>query len=180
LFADVFELAGISMKTPGLKDEDRAVVEVVIETPKESRVKFKHDPERGDYLADRVLPPGMRFPFNFGFIPNTRADDGDPADVILLLDEVIFPGCRVNCRVLGVLQAEQTEGGETKRNDRIIAVSVKDPRAPKAMENLPEEFASDIQRFFATYHAVEGTEFKIVGIGGIDKALQLVKRTSLD
>ena len=95
-------------------------IDVIIETPKESRIKFKRSEETHDYIFDRILPPGLRFPFNFGFVPNTRAEDGDPIDVILILDDPLFPGCCVKCRIIGVLKAEQTEKGKTNRNDRLL------------------------------------------------------------
>jgi inorganic pyrophosphatase len=151
----------------------------VIETPKESRIKIKLDAETGEYIFDRVLPPGMRFPFNFGFVPNTRAEDGDPTDVIVVLGEVLFPGCVAQCRVLGVIRAEQTEAGETNRNDRIVAVPIKDRGAPKSMADLPGGFVDDVARFFANYHEAEGNQFKVIGSGDADEALQLIRRTTV-
>ena len=109
-------------------------VTIVIETPKESRLKLKFDRTTGLYKVDRVLPRGQRFPFNFGFIPQTEAPDGDPTDVLLVIDEVLFPGCCLDCRLLGVVRAEQTEKGETYRNDRILAVSTKDSDAPRSFD----------------------------------------------
>lgn len=97
-------------------------IRVVIETPKESRVKFKLERPGGCFVVDRILPPGLRFPFNFGFLPHTQAADQDPTDVILILDEILFPGCGIDCHLLGVVEAEQTEKGAKYRNDRLIAV----------------------------------------------------------
>src|ERR1700687_976955 len=82
---------------------------VVIETPKESRLKFKLDKAAGLYKVDRILPKGQRFPFNFGFIPRTQAADRDPIDVLLILDEILFPGCCLDFRLLGGVCAEQSE-----------------------------------------------------------------------
>ncbi len=159
--------------------QERAAITVVIETPKESRVKFKLDPETEDYIFDRVLPPGMRFPFNFGFVPNTRAEDGDPTDVIVVLDELLFPGCVVECRALGVIRAEQTEDGGTNRNDRIVAAPIKDRGAPVSMDDLPNGFVADAARFFATYHEAEGNQFKVIGVGDTAEALELIRRTTV-
>jgi inorganic pyrophosphatase len=156
------------------------IIEVVIETPKESRVKFKRSEQSDVYILDRILPPGLRFPFNYGFVPNTRAEDGDPTDVILILDEPLFPGCRVKSKIIGVLKAKQTESGKTNRNDRLVAVPILDTRSPALLEDLPQDFADDVERFFATYHRAEGNEFKLVGIGGVEEGMKLVKNTQSD
>ena len=93
---------------------------VVIETPKESRLKFKLDPATGAYKVDRILPKGLRFPFNFGFIPQTRAPDGDSTDVLLILDEILFPGCAVDCRALGVIRTDRS-GIASRAISRVVA-----------------------------------------------------------
>ncbi len=90
---------------------------VVIETPKGSRNKFDYDPELGLFRLGGVLPLGAVFPFDFGFVPSTLGGDGDPLDVLTLMDEPAFTGCLVTVRLLGVIEAEQSEGGETTRND---------------------------------------------------------------
>jgi inorganic pyrophosphatase len=87
-----------------------SIIRVVVETPKDSRIKFKLE-RPGFFVVDRILPPGLRFPFNFGFVPDTKGADGDPTDVILILDEILFPGCGIDCGLLGVVEAEQTERG---------------------------------------------------------------------
>src|SRR5204863_796713 len=99
----------------------------VIETPKGSRSKFKYDEEHGLFKLSGVLPAGAVFPFDFGFVPATVGEDGDPLDVLVLMDEPVFSGCFVAARLLGVIEARQTEDGKTERNDRLIAVSAKAP-----------------------------------------------------
>src|SRR6185295_2715875 len=98
-------------------DEVTGDLNVVVETPKGSRNKFKFDEEHGLYKLSGVLPAGMAFPYDFGFIPSTRGEDGDPVDVLLLMDEPAFAGCLVASRLIGVIEVEQTEKGETMRND---------------------------------------------------------------
>src|SRR5919202_2577365 len=98
-------------------------VNVIIETPKGSRNKFKYDEQRGLFKLSGVLPAGAVFPFDFGFVPSTRGEDGDPLDVLVLMDEPAFAGCLVPSRLIGVIEAEQTEEGTTERNDRLIAVA---------------------------------------------------------
>src|SRR6476659_4407599 len=97
---------------------------VVIETPKGSRNKYKYDPELGLFKLGGVLPAGAVFPFDFGFVPSTVGGDGDPLDVLVLMDDSAFTGCLVPARLIGVIQAEQTgNDGKTERNDRLIAVA---------------------------------------------------------
>jgi inorganic pyrophosphatase len=154
-------------------------ITVVIETPKESRLKFKFDKVSGRYKVDRILAKGLRFPFNFGFVPQTQAPDGDPTDILLIIDEILFPGCCLDCRVLGVVRAEQSEKGKIYRNDRILAVSVKDADAPKSIDELERNFVLNVERFFATYHQAEGNRFEVIGIGNAEEALELVRQTML-
>jgi inorganic pyrophosphatase len=153
-------------------------IEVIIETPKDSRIKFKYNPREQHFEIDRILPQGLRFPFNFGFVPDTIAPDGDPTDVLIIIDEPLFPGCHASCRVLGLLQAEQTENRQTSRNDRIVAVSVLDRAAPSRIAEVPSSFFDDCERFFITYHQAEGNSFKVLGVGGIQDALELIRSTS--
>src|SRR5581483_108272 len=103
-------------------DPDSGRVNVVVDTPQGSRNKYKFDEQHGQWRLSKILPQGMSFPYDFGFIPSTRGEDGDPLDVLLFADEPTFPGCVVPARLIGVLEAEQTEGGKTVRNDRLVAV----------------------------------------------------------
>jgi len=103
--------------------DDASLVRVIIETPKGCRNKYKYDPEIGAFKLSKVLPEGMVFPYDFGFIPGTKAEDGDPIDVLLLMDQPAFAGCVIESRLIGVLEAEQSKQGETERNDRLIAVA---------------------------------------------------------
>src|SRR5262244_2461710 len=99
-------------------------VNAVIETPKGSRTKFKYDEELGLFMFDKALPIGQSFPFDFGFLPSTKGDDGDPIDILVLADEPTFVGCLIRAKLLGVIEAEQTENGKTERNDRLIATPI--------------------------------------------------------
>src|SRR5919107_916909 len=104
-------------------DEETGDLHVVIDTPKDSRNKYKFDEKLGVFKLGGVLPVGAFFPFDFGYIPNTRGGDGDPLDVLVLMDEPAFVGCLIPSRLIGVIEADQTEGGRTLRNDRLIAVA---------------------------------------------------------
>src|SRR3954462_6402872 len=103
-------------------DNSRHIV-VTIETPKGSRNKIKYETPSGKFKLSKVMPEGMMFPYDFGFVPSTKAEDGDPLDVLVLTDAPLFPGCQVDCRLIGVIKAEQEKEGETTRNDRLIAVA---------------------------------------------------------
>src|SRR5436309_9611011 len=95
------------------------VMEVMIETPRGKRNKFKYDSKHDRFLLCSVLPAGASFPYDFGFLPGTKGEDGDPLDVLVLMDESAFPGCVIEARLIGVLEIEQAEDGEKYRNDRL-------------------------------------------------------------
>ena len=99
------------------------IIQVIIETPKGSRNKFAFDVKQNIFTVKKVLPAGMTFPYDFGFLPRTLAPDGDPIDVLLLMDEPAFPGIAVRARLIGIIEGEQTDGKKTIRNDRLLAVA---------------------------------------------------------
>ena len=99
------------------------LLQVIIETPAGSRNKFAFDPDQKIFTLKKVLPAGMSFPYDFGFLPQTLAPDGDPIDVLLLMDEPAFPGCSVPARLIGVIEGEQVDGKKKIRNDRLVAVA---------------------------------------------------------
>ena len=88
-------------------DKKTEALQVIIETPKGSRNKYAFDESQGMFLLKKVLPAGMAFPYDFGFVPSTRAEDGDPVDVLVLMDEPAFVGCLLQCRIIGVIEGEQ-------------------------------------------------------------------------
>jgi inorganic pyrophosphatase len=104
-------------------DKKDGILQVIVETPKGSRNKYAFDPDQGIFALKKVLPAGMTFPYDFGFLPQTIADDGDPIDVLLLMDEPAFAGCAVRALLIGVIEGEQLDGKKKVRNDRIVAVA---------------------------------------------------------
>ena len=165
------ELEHLSAREP-----DSGLVRVVVDTPKGSRNKYKYDETLGLYRLSKVLPVGIAFPYDFGFIPSTRAEDGDPLDVLVLGEEALFPGCLVTVRLVGVIQAEQTEHGKTFRNDRLmgaIETSVNRP-AIQTLEDLRTERLDEIEYFFIAYNHLEGRHFKPIGRHGPAMAEQLL------
>src|SRR6188768_2642774 len=103
--------------------DDKGDVHIVIDTPRGSRNKLKWDEKLGVLKLSHILPAGAVFPFDFGFVPGTRGADGDALDVLVLTDEPFVPLCLVQARLIGVIEAEQTQDGETFRNDRMLAVT---------------------------------------------------------
>jgi inorganic pyrophosphatase len=157
---------------------DEGDLNVVIETPKGSRNKYNYDAKTGLFKLGGVLPAGASFPFDFGFVPSTLGGDGDPLDVLVLMDEPAFTGCLVHVRLVGVVEAEQTErDGETERNDRLIGVAAESRllRHVRALGGLSPDLLEEIEHFFASYNQVKGKEFKPLGRFGPQKALKLVE-----
>jgi inorganic pyrophosphatase len=155
---------------------DGKLLRVVIETPKGSRNKYAFDHALGAFRLSRVLPAGMSFPFDFGFIPQTKAGDGDPVDVLVLMDEPAFPGCVVECRLIGVVKGVQEEHGETRANPRLIAVANEHTSFSKIkrFDDLPKQLRRDITSFFENYHAVQGRRFRVLATAGPKKARKLL------
>ncbi|HJX01090.1 MAG TPA: inorganic diphosphatase [Terriglobales bacterium] len=155
-------------------------VQVVIETPKGSRNKYAFDPEQRSFKLKKVLPEGMVFPHDFGFIPSTEAEDGDPLDVLILMDQPAFPGCVVEARLVGVIEGEQWEDGNKQRNDRLLAVSNTSHTHSdiKSVDDLNASLLREIQHFFVNYHANDGTKFKVLGCKGPATAAKYVKKAA--
>jgi inorganic pyrophosphatase len=132
------------------------------------------------FKLKKVLPEGMVFPHDFGFIPSTRADDGDPLDVLVLMDQSAFPGCIVEARLIGVIEGEQSEDGKTERNDRLLAVSNASHTHSdiKSISDLNESLLREVEKFFVNYHANDGATFKVLGRKGVDAAVKCLKRAS--
>src|ERR1700722_5666744 len=96
----------------------------IIETPKNRRNKLDNGPESNLFKLGGLLPEGMMFPFDFGFIPSTLGQDGDPLDVMVLMDEPAHVGCLLDVRIIGAIEADQTENGSTETNCRLLAVAI--------------------------------------------------------
>jgi inorganic pyrophosphatase len=151
-------------KLEPLSTKDQHLVNVVVETPKGGRIKFKYEEDGGYFEVSRLLPKGMVFPFDFGFVPQTKAQDGDPIDVLVLMDEPAFSGCIVKSRLVGILEAEQTEDDDTHRNDRIVAVADTsiDFADVKTIDDLPGSTLEQIEHFFVSYNRQFGKEFRFI------------------
>jgi inorganic pyrophosphatase len=157
--------------------DDKELLRVVVETPKGSRNKFAYNPDEHIFELKKVLPAGMTFPYDFGFVPSTEADDGDPIDVLVLMDEPAFPGCLLKCRPIGVIEGEQGHKKDYERNDRIVAVQ-EDAHSwaeVKTLDDLGKKFCQELEEFFVNYHRLSGKEYRVLGLKGPDQAHKLVK-----
>lgn len=152
---------------------------MVVECPKGSHNKFTYVPESGLFKLSKTFPAGVTFPFDFGFIPNTKAGDGDPFDVILLTDEPLFPGCLAEGRVIGVIEAEQHDEGKLVRNDRVIAVSVESYLYEDihTLEDLPKNFLDDAVDFISSYQKRTEHHFTPLRFSDAQRAIELIKNT---
>ena len=167
----------IQLKTfdPETKD-----LNVVIETPRGSRNKYDYDPETGAFKLAHVLAEGLTFPNDFGFIPSTLAEDGDPLDVMVLLDSPIAVGCVLTARLIGVIEAEQTEVDGTRcRNDRLLAVATHAHvhSEVNSIADLDKKVVDEIEHFFVYYNERRGKKFKPLGRYGPKRAMKLVKQS---
>ena len=159
-------------------DEASGDLNVIIETPKGSRNKYAFDENLGLFMLKGVLAAGYSFPFDFGFIPNTKGGDGDPLDVLVLMDEAAFAGCLVPSRLIGVIEADQTErDGKVERNDRLIAVASnsKTHEDLKTIKDLNQTLVDQIEHFFVSYNEAKGKKFAPLGRFGARKAKSLVE-----
>src|SRR5262249_21590926 len=145
-------------------------VQVVVESPRGSSLKLKYDPEREVFALSRPLINGMRYPFDWGFVPSTRGPDGDPVDAMVLWEETSFPGLVLACRPVAIVRVEQNSRvtpGTRERNDRILAVPVNAPRAQAIRDvgDLPERVRQELEAFFLASTSFEDKDLKILGWG---------------
>jgi inorganic pyrophosphatase len=159
----------------------RTTVHVIVETPRGKRNKYHYDPELNAFRLKKVLAAGFAFPYDFGFIPGTEADDGDPLDVLLLMDEPAYPGCIVEARLIGVLEAEQKEEGETIRNDRLVAVAKESLEHARieSLQDMSRALLDQLEHFFKSYNEAEGKQFTLLAARGPKRAMEVLEE-SLD
>lgn len=155
----------------------RGLVNVIVDTPKGSANKYKFDADLKVFKLSRLLPLGAHFPFDFGFIPSTTAEDGDALDVILIVDAPSFVGCLMKVRLIGVITAEQREQRRTIRNDRLVAVPVTPVNNPKIRRigELHAQKLEEIESFFINYNKIQGRRFTPLGRRGPQSAERLLR-----
>jgi inorganic pyrophosphatase len=158
------------------------LLHAVVDTPKGSRNKYAYDVDLGQWKLKKVLPRGLGFPYDFGFLPGTEGEDGDPLDVLIIMEEPAFPGCVVSVRLLGVLEARQTEGRKVIRNDRLVAVAVteENPSPLRTLRQLGRQQLEQLEAFFVSYNQQLGRRFEPLRRGGPARALALVRAARVD
>jgi starch synthase len=161
-------------RTPG---GDTEIIEAIVEIPRGSRNKYEFDHVTGVIRLDRVLYSSIHYPTDYGFIPGTLAADGDPLDVLIIVEEPTFPGCRVRARPVGVLVMRDEKGIDEK----ILAVPLADPRfdGMEDLKDLQGHWLLEIENFFATYKTLERKKTRMEGWKGAAEARAVLKKYRL-
>ena len=151
---------------------EAGVINVLIEIPGGSKNKYEFDKDMNAFALDRVLFASVQYPFDYGFVPNTLADDGDPLDGMVIMDEPTFPGCVIAARPIGML--EMIDGGD--RDEKILCVPVEDPRYKdvKSLKDISSHRLEEIAEFFRTYKNLEKKKTDILGWKDVDAVTPLV------
>jgi inorganic pyrophosphatase len=159
-------------------DKKKRECRAVVETPKGRRNKFDYEPDIQAFTLGGLLPEGMSFPFDFGFIPSTIAEDGDPLDIMILMDEPAHVGCVVTVRLIGVIEAEQKEDGKTTENDRLIGVAVHSYAHEniQSVSEVNKSLLEQVEEFFVSYNKSRGKKFTVKGVHGPSKAVKRVEQ----
>jgi inorganic pyrophosphatase len=162
---------------PALRED--GAVNVVVESPRGSSSKFKYDPQGGVFALSRPLPSGLVYPHDWGFIPSTRAADGDALDAMVLWEGVGYPGVVIPCRLIGVLQVEQNRKSSPgrERNDRVLALPIRASHLEwiKSVSDLDASLRAQLERFFEHVVAFERKELRLLGWGAPAEADALLK-----
>jgi inorganic pyrophosphatase len=159
---------------------DDTHVHAVVETPKGSGCKLEFDPKLSAFTLAKPLIVGLTYPYDWGFIPSTRAEDGDPLDVMVMHDVATFPGVVLKCRPIGILEVRQTRNGERERNDRVFAV----PEGAGGVmdfhdvQQLPSGAKEKLERFFEATDALDDKSIEFLGWRGPGEAIRTIKRLS--
>lgn len=155
---------------------DQESIEVIVEIPQGTRNKYEYDHERHIIFLDRRLFFSTFYPADYGFIPDTLAEDGDPLDVLVLIEEGTFPGCHIRVRPIGVFWMQDEHGPDAK----IITVPASDPLSSgiRDLDDLPMHLTSEIAHFFDVYKDLEpGKSTEVGGFQGLDEAWQEIRRS---
>ena len=152
-------------------------VHVVVETPRHAQAKFKYEPELGVFMLSRALTLGLSYPYDWGFVPSTKAPDGDPIDALMLHQITTSPGVVLQCRPIGILEVLQTQNRRSLRNDRLMVVPIKS-RHPgiRDVRDLPASLRHQAEEFFTAAIAGTGKRLKFLGWRGPAAALAAIRR----
>lgn len=153
---------------------EAGLLNVLIEIPAGSKNKYEFDKDMQALILDRVLFASVQYPFDYGFIPNTLADDGDPLDGMVIMDQPTFPGCVIASRPIGML--EMIDGGD--RDEKILCVPAKDPRYKQvaSLKDVAPHRLDEIAEFFRTYKNLEKKVTEILGWQDVETVKPLVDK----
>jgi len=158
---------------------DDGSVNIIVESPRGSTAKFKYDTETGAMILSRQLPLGVVYPYDWGFIPSTRAADGDALDAMVLWDGASFPGVVLPSRLIGILRVEQTTIAKPvpENNDRVFAIPVKSARFDhvRTIFDLPDRVRLELEQFFVSVVAFEGKQLRLRGFDGPAEADRVLR-----
>ena len=160
---------------------DSGHVHAVVETPRGSRAKLEFDPKLGAFTLAKPLLAGLTYPYDWGFIPSTKAEDGDPLDVLIIHDAATYPGLVLTCKPIGVLEVLQSSTGKKERNDRVFVVPDRSPFEGDLQDirRLPSRAIKELEKFFEATNALEAKTLKFLGWRGPAKAIKTIKKSSL-
>ena len=159
---------------------DSGLVHAVVETPRGSRCKLEYDTKLRAFTLSKPLFVGLTYPYDWGFIPSTEAEDGDPLDVLIIHDAGTHPGLVLRCRPIGVLEVLQDTKGSKERNDRIFAVPERSPFEGDLQDirHLPKRATEELEKFFEATNALEDKKLEFLGWRGPKRAIKTIKRLS--
>ncbi len=166
------------LKLPTWADDDH--IHAVVETPRGSTCKLEFDPDLKVFTQAKPLMTGLAYPYDWGFIPSTKAEDGDPLDVLIIHDAKTFPGVVLRCRPVGILEVQQKSKGKKERNDRVFAVPDRSPLETdlEDVRRLPGRAREELEHFFRATNALEDKQIDFLGWRGPGQAIKTIKRLS--
>src|SRR6267143_5354854 len=166
------------LKIPAWADDQS--IYAVVETPRGSSCKLDFDPKHRAFTLAKPLLAGLTYPYDWGFIPSTEAEDGDPLDVLMIHDAATYPGLILRCKPIGVLEVLQITKNGKERNDRIFAVPDRSPCEVDLQDvwRLPERAVEELEKFFEATDALEDKKLKFLGWHGPTRAIKTIKRLS--
>jgi inorganic pyrophosphatase len=166
------------MKLPTWADKEH--IHAVVETPRGSTCKLDFDPKLKVFALAKPLMTGLTYPYDWGFIPSTKADDGDPLDVLIIHDSQTYPGVVLRCKPVGVLEVVQKTKGKDERNDRIFAVPDRSPLEADIADvrHLPGRAVEELEQFFRATNALQDKALDFLGWHGPARAIKMIKKLS--
>ena len=167
-------------RLPHELNREKRQCKAIIETPKGRRTKFKYENDSGLFSLSKVLPQGFSFPFDFGFIPSTIGEDGDPLDVVVLMDEPGHVGCLLQVRLLGAIKIEQTSKGKKITDPRLIGVPIQsfDFADIHELADLRQDLIQQFAEFLTLYNKNSDTQDEVTGACGPEEAMDLIEEGS--